>query len=546
MLSLWVTRGLSFAGLLLVIIVQFLALTSNRSDVVVDGQIYFVDADCYSRMTRVQSILDGGPWSIREHQFENWPTGTRPHTTAPLDLAILGLRNGLLLLGVPEASALDLAGAWISPIMGVFLVVGLWVWMGWMALPYRWIPLILISISPVIVQAMKFGRPDHQSLLMLLIAAGVAAEITMWLRPHRMAAMAWGCAWCAALWVSLFEPMILFCGLFFIRIVCLRWKWVRHEWVYGWGTLGVTGAAVFVLDGWRVSGAWDPVIAEYFPRWATMLGELMPVPLMSMNWFTWGGIGMLVLPILLGWQIFCRRNQLGVLCATLLVLTFCLSVWQIRWASYFLLLVAMSVPFAMSGMNFRPIWVYLVFIISLWPTASAWDRALYPGPMTIERINERRSENIQLRSIATAMRSEKLEAFLAPWWLSPALSYWSGQPGVSGSSHQSLPGIVDTARFFLSNQPDVVKHLLDQRMVTWVVVDDSERVQSTAAQLLKQNSHNDTMANMLANRSESGILIAKKYGLVWVWETNFFVLYRHNQPEQQQPSTPAADIFQQP
>ena len=29
---------------------------------------------------------------------------------------------------------------------------------------------------------------------------------------------------------------------------------------------------------------------------------------------------------------------------------------------------------------------------------------------------------------------------LAPWWLSPPLAYWSGQPAVAGSSHEALPG----------------------------------------------------------------------------------------------------------
>ncbi|MFY8216114.1 MAG: hypothetical protein ACOVMP_05890 [Chthoniobacterales bacterium] len=330
----WVKRVASLLGLIVVIVLQLAAVTSNWDSVLVEGYVYFVDADCYSRMTRVQSIVDGGRWSIREHAFENWPNGTRPHTTAPLDFGIIGLFHVFQLLGIHGESALDLAGAWISPILGVVLVVGLWKWMGWLQLPFRWITLIVIAVSPVVVQAMKFGRPDHQSLLMLLIAAGVAAEITMWQRPNRVAGWVWGIVWSLALWVSLFEPLILFGLLLLTRALCLKRVAMSQAWMQAWVVFIVGFTMVVAVDGWRLGGDWDPVIAQFFPRWATMLGELAPVPIGSMNWFVWGGFGIVLLPILLGWQAIRMRNKPAILCAVLLLATFCLSVWQIRWVSY--------------------------------------------------------------------------------------------------------------------------------------------------------------------------------------------------------------------
>src|SRR5437016_11539939 len=37
-------------------------------------------------------------------------------------------------------------------------------------------------------------------------------------------------------------------------------------------------------------------------------------------------------------------------------------------------------------------------------------------------------------------------AFIAPWWFSPALSYWPRRPRVAGSRHEPIGGIGETAR----------------------------------------------------------------------------------------------------
>jgi len=52
-------------------------------------------------------------------------TGTTPHTTVPLDYLILGL---LLLLKPFTAHALDLAGAFVSPLLA--LLGGWFLWCG--------------------------------------------------------------------------------------------------------------------------------------------------------------------------------------------------------------------------------------------------------------------------------------------------------------------------------------------------------------------------------------------------------------------------------
>ena len=74
-----------------------------------DG-VHFVDADCYSRMTRARIISEQPGTLVTRHAFENYPYGVRPHTTAPMDYLIVGFGR-LLGPGVD----LDIAGAWISP-----------------------------------------------------------------------------------------------------------------------------------------------------------------------------------------------------------------------------------------------------------------------------------------------------------------------------------------------------------------------------------------------------------------------------------------------
>src|SRR5438094_1337835 len=64
---------------------------ANYQDVFVAGNIYFVDADCYARMTRVQMCAARPGLILRHHDFENLPYGTTPHTTALLDYLILEL-----------------------------------------------------------------------------------------------------------------------------------------------------------------------------------------------------------------------------------------------------------------------------------------------------------------------------------------------------------------------------------------------------------------------------------------------------------------------
>src|SRR5262249_9330177 len=62
--------------------------------------------------------------------------------------------------------------------------------------------------------------------------------------------------------------------------------------------------------------------------------------------------------------------------------------------------------------------------------------------------------------------------------------YWSGQPGIAGSSHEALDGIADSARFFLADDISGARKLLQNRRVEWIFAYEWNRVSQNSASLL--------------------------------------------------------------
>jgi len=82
------------------------------------------------------------------------------------------------------------------------------------------------------------------------------------------------------------------------------------------------------------------------------------------------------------------------------------------------------------------------------------------------------------------LQSAEQRAFLAQWWLSPQIAYWSRQPAVAGSSHESLPGIAESARFFVSQDWQTARQVLQNHSVTWLIIYDPERAAENSAAIL--------------------------------------------------------------
>ena len=496
----------------------------NLRDTFVGERIYFVDPDCYSRMTRAASIAEGGPLVIQHHDFENWPDGITPHTTAPLDWLIVAGKwmadCGLRIADSGETSVLrgqtlDLSGALISPLLGALTCGWLAAW-AWSAARHSsllarhtiFAAPFFFAVSPIAVHGGALGRPDHQSLVMLLLAIIIGAEVRLmqtvreWekhARPPNRHIAKWsfigGVAGGLAMWVSLYEPLILF-GVIFALIGALdreQFRW-RERWL-GWAIAAAIYAASLLIDGWRISLP-DASVRTYFANWSHSIGELAHLdPRESLLW-RWCGWAIALAPITLGVAVWLKmkaaRASMGAHPAYrpaafllgLLLVTFGLTCWQLRWGYFFVLVFAMSLPWQLAVA--RRAWIaWPVFLLSLYPLAQDWDARLFPDDEKQQEHGMQRAERAALRRFASVIAaSEPNAAFLAPWWQSPAIAYWSRHPGVAGSSHQSLPGIVDTARFFLADKPEEAAAILKKRRVAWVLVDDAERMTSTSASLL--------------------------------------------------------------
>ena len=468
---------LSRLVLLLLVALTVAARTHNRADIFRGGEIYFLEGDCYSRMTRVKLVTEG-QLVIRHHDFENWPAGTTPHTTAPLDWLIAGMRYAFRpFAGENEDRDMELAGAWVSPLLGVATALWLWWWAGRLRLPFRVIMVLFFALSPILVHGTLLGRPDHQSLLLLLLAMAIGAELAladsgMSARRAKKWSLLAGLAWGLALWTSLYEPAVAFAGAiawhFLAGKMALTARAVRPRWV----ALGVVLLVALLVDGWRFALP-DAALRERLVEWSRTIGELKTMSLRgSMPWF-WFGAFWASAPVLLWVARRMDRRSLSIL--GLVVVMIVLTVWQRRWGYFSALAVAMSIPWQLGSLRLR--WLgWVAGLAALFPMALEWKERLHPPLDVRERRDETqahdRAVQDELRRIALLMRAPEKRPFLAVWWHSPQLAYWSRQPGIAGTSHQSFPGIVDSARFFLSESDAEEQAILRERGVRYVVIHD--------------------------------------------------------------------------
>jgi len=475
---------------------------ANYQDVFVAGNVYFVDSDCYARMTRVRVCATKPGLILRHHDFENFPQGTTPHTTAPLDYLILGLA---LPLKPFTAQPLDMAGAFVSPLLALTGAWFLWWWSRRMKFRYRWVVLILFAISPILVHGTEVGRPDHQSLLILLVTIGICAEWRLQTAadpPSRSSgaagtaaatelnrlAVVSGAAWGFALWVSAYEPPVLFFIVLVTSFLLNPRALFGRDRRAGWILFATIIAAALLIER-RVPSFAIPESSAIFKNWASTIGELAHVSPANPVWFRWCGYLVLLAPFLIWISVRARKDGAEGLHAlaiyVLLIATYFLTIWQARWAYFFVLIFALALPELLAPIKSGTA-VWIAFVLSMFPVLRDWDETLWPNETQLASHLEKQVESAQIREVALTLASSELQPFLAPWWLSPSIAYWSGQPGVAGSSHESLEGIEDSARFFLSDDQERARSILHNDNVAWVFAYDSQRVTQNSAAVLNE------------------------------------------------------------
>ena len=438
----------------------------------VDGQIFFADADCYARMTRVARLVGDGQWVQRFHDFEDSPHGVVPHTTAPLDW-LLGAFAGVA--GIWTQQPLEWAALLAPPLVGAAAGLVLYV-LAARLLPNwaRWPLLLTYLLSPMLLWANAALRPDHQMLTVPLTLVAITASCISAKQGTGWRVFAGAC-WGLALWTSLWEPLILLTLWTAVR----RLNSMEPGGLPYWLPLVLIPLFGLLVDGWRLQGA--ALLADPFVfQWMHTIGELKSAP-----WYFWLHLFPLgVVLLVLVWRH--RRavfpppaawwrgtdplvRSLGILTAVLIVLTLI----QLRWSYWVPWMGTLWLMLVLRDL--RAPWLRMTVIFLAVIPPAAWNfhelRQMRPDTALAE-----------VREMAEAIDGEG--AVLAPWWSSPALVYYSGNPAVAGSSHQSIRGIVDSAVFFTTDDFTLASAILEKRGVRWIAVTWPQNTYPNSLQIL--------------------------------------------------------------
>jgi hypothetical protein len=352
-----------------------------------------------------------------------------------------------------------------------------------------WAMLLLYAISPILVQGTELGRPDHQSLLMLLVTVGICAEWNLRIEPSSQWSAVSGVAWALAIWVSAYEPLLLFGLVMVVNALENRQSLFAKYRRAGWTLFALIIAAALLIER-RIPSISIFQPNDIFKHWARTIGELAHVSPANPIWLRWAGYMIVVTPLLI-WFGFRRdksnsarkSERAPFALIALLIATYFLTIWQARWAYFFILIFAIALPILFEPIRSRAA-VLIAFVLSLFPILRDWDARLWPSEAEYAQRIEQRNESVQLRDLALNLQSSETRPFIAPWWLSPSIAYWSGQPAMAGSSHESLSGIEESARFFLAQDWGTARKILKDRRVAWIIAYDFERVAQNSAALL--------------------------------------------------------------
>lgn len=422
---------------------------------------WMVEADCYSQMARVQRILRGQGLIQNHFSVENWPEGLMPSTTAPFDYAILLLYAPLKLV---TTLPLDWAGVLISPFLWAALV---FFWMFFRSGEFtrlgRALFLIGSAALPGFLWATSFGRPRHQSLILVLLGLALTAEYERWhlvATPRRAWSIFAGLVWGLACWTSLYEPAVIFAVMIVFNLVVRRRESPVMLIAYG----GVMLVAL-ILEGFHIYIP-PPEYRGALVNWLGTIAEVRGVgPGALIEEMT---LGLLLLPFI-AWPLWTRQNfnRTDRLVVLLTILLLVLTMMQGRWIYYATLgeLFLLVRFYQMAPAHWSRIIVAVIFLLGLGDAAYTEVKA--------SANSQPAQPSLELLQISRSI--DQPGGIMAPWWLSPGLLYFSGHPIVAGSSHCGISGIVASAQFFASTSWIDAERVLRDRKVRWVVAADDPR-----------------------------------------------------------------------
>ncbi len=278
--------GIFALGLVLCLTVVTRSYTFPR--VFAHGGIYFADGDCYSRMTRVRAVMEHPLHPAEAPRIRELP----PRHRSPHDFPFRLFDSVLAWMLSPLTPRnLDVAGAIVSPLLGLGMAVFLLCWTTAIKLPFRGATLFFHAVSPILVHGTALGRPDHQSFQMFLMAAGLGAEWIMASSPTRGWGIVSGLAWSVGLWTSLYEPGALFVAVVFLYLLLDRRSLLQPQRWAGYAVFVAVIILGLTVDGWWARMP-DAAVVRYFPAWEKTIGELATVAPLDPILFRWVGFGL--------------------------------------------------------------------------------------------------------------------------------------------------------------------------------------------------------------------------------------------------------------
>lgn len=426
-----------------------------------------MDADCYTRLHRVALILrgEGLIWSF--HSFENYPIGIVPHTTLPMDLSIAGLA---LFLKPWIAASLDWAGILISPFFYLLLVFSmLFVFYHRLKGQVEWRVLGAgFAAMPGLIWATPFGRPDHQSLLLFLIAIALFGEFLRWTEESKQKSFFFGLIWGLAAWTSFYEPLIILLLLVLFNAIIRK----KEQKFLLFGFLIVVLLSQ-VVDGFRF-GSQSYLNDTHLSAWFQSIGETRSVHLQE--FFLIFTVLVLVWPVLF---LIYRKSIPDLKTATVIALLtlslVVLTVIQKRWLYFSALPLIFIYSILWNRMDRKMQWALAIALTISLGISSAFLKgsSVASVPFALES-----------RTLSRSIHAPG--SIVAPWWISPSLLYHSGQPIVASSSHQSIEGIVEVSKFFVGHDWIQAEEFLKRRGVRWIVAYRDDFVLENAMEVLGQ------------------------------------------------------------
>src|SRR5438046_9838237 len=127
---------------------------------------------------------------------------------------------------------------------------------------------------------------------------------------------------------------------------------------------------------------------------------------MNPVWLNWCGYLLFIAPVLIWMSIRTPRNGaqgLRVLpVCVLLIATYLLTIWQVRWGYFFVLIFALALPALLAPIKSSAA-VWIAFVLSMFPILRDWDQRLWPNEAQLADRVERRIESAQIRDLCVRL-----------------------------------------------------------------------------------------------------------------------------------------------